>query len=61
VSILFKVNDYTADLEDEEAKIIDDFFESLKLDKLANEDQITQKLPFGKLMHLVDMNDRWVY
>ena len=58
VGIFFSINKYTRKLEDWEEKIVDDFFESLQWQEI---DPLVHKVPYGKLMTMVDTDNRWTY
>ena len=62
MGIMFSVNDYTAtNLDDWEIEIIDNFFESFQWDKYLEKDGYVDKVEYGDLMTMVDMDNRWVY
>jgi carbonic anhydrase len=69
VGIMFSVEEYTSNLSWAEQKVIDTFFDSVKMGEgsttvadsngkyLTNIDMVT----YGDLMQMVDSNNRWVY
>ena len=58
VGIMFSVNDYNAKLTKEQERTIDEFFDSLDLEK---KDPKVKYATYGDLMMMVDTNNRWVY
>lgn len=58
MGIVFSVNDYDKSVTEEQVKIIDTFFDSLKLE---NNDPVLDMVNYGDLMMMVNMNERWVY
>jgi carbonic anhydrase len=64
MGIMFSTDSYTAELEDDDIAIIDNFFDSLKWEvggKAVTTDQKSPKVTYGDLMMLVDMRTRWIY
>ena len=60
MGLFFSVNDYNIDVNPWQEAIIDNFFESLKWEE-TEADPIVAEVPYGDLMNMVDMNNRWVY
>lgn len=60
MGIIFSVNNYTKEVEPWEEKIIDNFFDSLKWEDLSGK-PVVAHVPYGELMMMVDMDNRWVY
>ena len=58
MGIFFSVNKYSRKMEEWETAIIDEFFESLQW---QDENPVVHKVTYGKLMNMVDMNNRWTY
>lgn len=59
VGVIFDTTRYDRSVSVETVEIIDNFFESLRLD-LSN-DPLVQEIPFGELMARIDLKNRWVY
>jgi hypothetical protein len=57
--IIFDTDRYTVDLDEEQREIIDDFFDSMDLDR--DDEPYVGYVPIGDLMNLVDSSNRWVY
>ena len=60
VGIFFSVNKYTHKLADSDQAIVDDFFESLEWTETETNPKVPE-VPYGKLLNMVDMQNRWVY
>ena len=61
MGLMFDTKNYDHDgLTSELVETIDDFFESLSWD-ITTENPLVAMVPYGELMMLVDMNNRWVY
>ena len=60
MGIFFSVDDSTITLDDDQEKIIEDFFASLKWDTTSGDFKAAE-VPYGNLMMMVDMSNRWVY
>jgi hypothetical protein len=60
VGIFFSVNDYTAELTDAEAAVIDAFFDGLKWDD-GGDAVVSDNVLYGDLMEMVDSTKRWMY
>ena len=60
MGIFFSVNKYSRKFEDWEIAIIDEFFDTLEWDVTAENPKV-HKVTYGKLMNMVDMNNRWTY
>jgi len=59
VGIMFSVDNYNAKLTWAEEKIIDNFFENLRMDDLTN--PVVDWTLYGDLLSLVNTDNRWVY
>lgn len=60
MGIIFSVNEFTANLNPIEIKIIDDFFDSMDWES-TEDTPLVPEVPYGNLMMMVDMTRRWVY
>jgi carbonic anhydrase len=60
MGIMFSVDKHTANAEEWEVKIIDDFFENLQWSETTT-DPIVDLVSYGKVMMMVDTDNRWVY
>ena len=60
LGIMFSVNDYTANLNDEEIMIIDQFFDSFQWHETTR-NHVAEFVPYADLVNLVDFHNRWVY
>jgi carbonic anhydrase len=60
MGIIFSVNDYTADLNPIEIRIIDNFFDPMEWETGVKDPKVAE-VPYGDLMMMVDMTRRWVY
>ncbi len=58
VSLLFSVNNYDDSITQEAVDIIDTFFDDLKFEE---DSPVVEKVTFGKLMHQIDLGERWIY
>ena len=58
LGIFFSLNKYSRKMEDWETAIIDEFFDSLQWNE---ENAVVHKVTYGKLMNMVDTNNRWTY
>jgi len=58
VGILFDTTKYNAVLTPVQVKLIDKFFDNLKLDR---ENPEPDSIAYGDLMKMVDIENRWVY
>ena len=65
MGIMFSVDKPTPGVSASDVAIIDEFFEALQWDKTSAKDSETaplvEKVPYGKLMMMFDMRDRWTY
>ena len=61
MGIMFSVENYTAKLSWAEERIIDTFFDTLRLDDVTELGPTVSLATYGDLMMMVDMNNRWVY
>ena len=61
MGIMFSVNDANIELNDADQKIIDDFFDSLNWDDTSSTSPKVAEVPYGNLMMMVNMKDRFVY
>ena len=60
MGIIFSVNDANIELTSDQQKVIDDFFDSLQWDQTSTNPKVAE-VPYGKLMMMVNMRERWVY
>lgn len=60
VGIMFDVNDYTAQVTDEQMQLIDDFFDELDWDETSKNPYVPL-VEYGKMMMMFDTDNRWVY
>ena len=60
MGIMFSVNDATIELEDDQKKLINDFFTSLKWDD-TSASVVVDEVKYGDLMMMVNTKDRYVY
>jgi len=60
MGIMFSVNDYTPGVSQADQDIIDKFFESLSWTTIS-ENPVVEKVPYGELMMMFNMRDRWTY
>jgi hypothetical protein len=60
VGIIFSVDNYTADLDQWEIQVIDNFFEKLDWTQDRTDPKVDEVM-YGQLMRLVDTKNRWVY
>jgi hypothetical protein len=58
-NILFSVNEFTANLNQNEINIIDAYFDSLLLNEL--DEPTTTINTIGNLFDMVDKSDKWMY
>ena len=65
MGIMFSVNDYTAELTWAEQKIIDQFFDSLTMNKFnpkkPKDSWDVSLARYADLLNMVDTNNRWIY
>lgn len=61
MGIMFSVNNPTPGISSSDVAIIDEFFESLNWDKISADHPLVEKVPYGKLMMMFDMRNRWTY
>lgn len=61
MGIMFSVNNPTPGISQSDIDIIDEFFESLNWDKIQKDHPLVEKVPYGKLMMMFDMRNRWTY
>lgn len=70
LGLIFDTYDYDPSVTKEQIEIIDNFFESLKLDKLDPRDPgddgsklkaALTSVPYGQLMNMVATDYRWIY
>ena len=59
VGVIFDTTRYDRSVSVETVEIIDNFFESLRLEQ--TNDPLVQEIPFGELMSRIDLKNRWVY
>jgi len=57
MGLFFSVNDYTREMEAWEQKILTEFFDSMSWGDSGS----VEEIPYGNLMMMVDMNNRWTY
>lgn len=60
MGIMFSVDKPTPGVSDGDVAIIDNFFDSLNW-KETSENPLVEKVPYGKLMMMFDMRNRWTY
>jgi carbonic anhydrase len=60
MGIMFSVNNPTPGISAGEIAIIDEFFESLHWPEVSKT-PLAEKVPYGKLMMMFDMKNRWTY
>jgi hypothetical protein len=60
MGLMFSVNDFDSSVTDDQVKIIDNFFDSLKWDITKSSPEVAM-VPYGQIMMMADMNNRWVY
>lgn len=60
LGIMWSVNDATVELDDDEQKIVDAFFDSMEWDTVDSDPKVAE-VPYGDLMMMVNTKDRWVY
>lgn len=60
MGIMFSVDDYNVELEEDEIEVIDRFFDELHWTE-QNLNPKVAEVPYGQLMMMVNMWDRWVY
>lgn len=60
MGIMFSVNDYNVELDEYETKVIEKFFEEMHW-KETNLNPTVAEVPYGQLMMIVNIWDRWVY
>jgi len=60
LGIMFSVNDYTANLSQEEEMIVDHFFDSFQWHETTR-DHVADFIPYADLVNMVDFHNRWVY
>jgi len=60
MGLMFSVKDYTKTVSNEQTAIIDGFFESLQWTTIDAQPKVAE-VPYGKLMMMADMNNRWTY
>ena len=60
MGIMFSVNNPTPGVSASDIAIIDEFFESLQWDEVTTNPKV-EKVPYGKLMMMFDMRNRWTY
>ena len=59
LGLMFDTANYEKSVPETTVEIIDEFFDSLKLDDL--EETIAKFIPFGKLLDNINTNNRWIY
>jgi hypothetical protein len=60
MGLMFSVSDFDSSVTDDQVKIIDNFFDSLKWDITKSSPEVAM-VPYGQIMMMADMNNRWVY
>jgi len=60
MGIMFSVDKHNSNSDEKEIKIIDEFFDRLRWD-VTSSDPMVDKVSYGELMMMVDMDNRWVY
>jgi len=60
MGIMFSVNNPTPGVSDSDVAIIDEFFDSLNWSEVST-NPLVEKVPYGKLMMMFDMRNRWTY
>ena len=61
MGIMFSVDKSTPGVSASDIATIDQFFDSLQWDKTSATTPLVEKVPYGKLMMMFDMRDRWTY
>lgn len=63
MGIMFSVDNPTPGVSASDIATIDTFFESLQWDKTTDDVKapLVEKVPYGKLMMMFDMRNRWTY
>tara|TARA_B110000285_G_C15071166_1_gene588051 strand:- start:661 stop:990 length:330 start_codon:yes stop_codon:yes gene_type:complete len=63
MGIMFSVDNPTPGVSASDVVTIDTFFESLQWDKTTDDVKapLVEKVPYGKLMMMFDMRNRWTY
>lgn len=59
VGIFFSVENFDKDVTEAENRTIDNFFDDLKFDEDGEPE--VDRIDYGKLMQIVEMNYRWIY
>jgi len=60
MGIMFSVNNPSPGVSSADVAVIDEFFESLQWPK-TSKNPLVEKVPYGKLMMMFDMKNRWTY
>ena len=60
MGIMFSVNNFTPGVTNADVAIIDEFFESMNWPENSKTPHV-EKVPYGKLMMMFDMRNRWTY
>ena len=60
MGLMFSVEDYNIEVEEWQRAIIDKFFDSLDWTNFSGAPKVNE-VPYGELMMMVDMNNRWIY
>ena len=60
MGIMFSVKDYTPGMSAADTAIIDEFFDSMKWETNSKKPHV-EIVPYGKLMMMFDMRNRWTY
>jgi hypothetical protein len=61
MGIMFSVDNPSPGVSAADVAVIDEFFESLNWDKTSGTNPLVEKVPYGKLMMMFDMRNRWTY
>lgn len=61
MGIMFSVDSPTPGVSASDVAIIDEFFDSLNWEKTSGTNPLVEKVPYGKLMMMFDMKNRWTY
>jgi len=61
MGIMFSVDNPTPGVSASDVAIIDEFFDSLNWSETSATKPLVEKVPYGKLMMMFDMRNRWTY
>ena len=61
MAVMFSVNDFSAKINDDKTRNIEDFFSDMKFDQMDKSFSQKEEIKLERFMNTIDTSDRWVY